>query len=288
MSITRHGVNRADHGPLMKASFEETVEMLMDAAMYGQIDHCKGVSEDIILGQLPKIGTNEFSILMDDTRDVVTGFSRLDEARPLLPRPSHLDDEKKDKHNIQTPLHYGDGFRHAGAEDKDPLKHLPQADTMNNKETMVAPNYGAVAPPKLTPMDDEDGAYSSNYSSGFSSQHSGYSSSGFFRSAHQSHHSGGSGLGVGPQRSDNALQYGGSRMPGPLSSLNLSSAVSLPRRPPQMSTDLGGTVDAYHELMDTDQGEMQTPQYSQDAALQFSTDMASLQDSTQDMDIDKQ
>ncbi len=38
MAISRHGVNRADHGPLMKCSFEETVEMLMEAAMFGQVE----------------------------------------------------------------------------------------------------------------------------------------------------------------------------------------------------------------------------------------------------------
>ncbi|CAD7977147.1 unnamed protein product, partial [Amoebophrya sp. A25] len=65
MAISRHGVNKADHGPLMKCSFEETVEMLMEAAMFGQVDHCRGVSENLILGQLPNIGTNEFDILVD-------------------------------------------------------------------------------------------------------------------------------------------------------------------------------------------------------------------------------
>lgn len=65
MAVSRHGVNRADHGPLMKCSFEETVEMLMEAAMYGQVDYCRGTSENLILGQLPNIGTNEFLVQMD-------------------------------------------------------------------------------------------------------------------------------------------------------------------------------------------------------------------------------
>eukprot|EP00397_Hematodinium_sp_SG-2012_P000777 GEMP01000778.1.p1 GENE.GEMP01000778.1~~GEMP01000778.1.p1 ORF type:complete len:2021 (+),score=468.87 GEMP01000778.1:45-6107(+) len=84
MSISRHGVNRADHGPLMKCSFEETVEILMDAAMYGEIDHCRSVSENIILGQLTPIGTNEFDVYIDDKMDDVTRTCTLDDATPVL------------------------------------------------------------------------------------------------------------------------------------------------------------------------------------------------------------
>merc|ERR1712176_984814 len=52
MAITRHGINRTNMGPLMKCSFEETVEILMDAAIYHELDHMRSVSENIVLGQL--------------------------------------------------------------------------------------------------------------------------------------------------------------------------------------------------------------------------------------------
>ncbi|CAM4641943.1 unnamed protein product [Lepidochelys kempii] len=42
MAITRHGVNRQDTGPLMKCSFEETVDVLMEAAAHGESDPMKG------------------------------------------------------------------------------------------------------------------------------------------------------------------------------------------------------------------------------------------------------
>ena len=35
MAITRHGINRADTEALMRCSFEETVEILMEAAAVG-------------------------------------------------------------------------------------------------------------------------------------------------------------------------------------------------------------------------------------------------------------
>jgi DNA-directed RNA polymerase II subunit RPB1 len=34
MAITRHGITRNDTGTLMRCSFEETVDILLDAAVY--------------------------------------------------------------------------------------------------------------------------------------------------------------------------------------------------------------------------------------------------------------
>ncbi|PBC25443.1 DNA-directed RNA polymerase II subunit RPB1 [Apis cerana cerana] len=57
MAITRHGINRQDTGALMRCSFEETVDVLLDAASHAEVDPMRGVSENIIMGQLPRIGT---------------------------------------------------------------------------------------------------------------------------------------------------------------------------------------------------------------------------------------
>ena len=65
MAITRHGINRADTGALMRCSFEETVEILLEAAGAGELDDCRGVSENIMLGQLAPLGTGEFDVVMD-------------------------------------------------------------------------------------------------------------------------------------------------------------------------------------------------------------------------------
>ena len=65
MSITRHGINRTECGPLHKASFEETVEMLLEASAYSEVDYLKGVTESIMLGQLAPIGTGEIDLLLD-------------------------------------------------------------------------------------------------------------------------------------------------------------------------------------------------------------------------------
>jgi DNA-directed RNA polymerase beta' subunit len=65
-AMTRHGINRIiDVGPLTKCSFEETVEVLTDAAAFGEMDNLKGISDNIMLGQLIPAGTGCMDILYD-------------------------------------------------------------------------------------------------------------------------------------------------------------------------------------------------------------------------------
>lgn len=42
--------------------------MLLEAACHGEADPMKGVSENIMLGQLAKIGTGCFDLLLDDEK----------------------------------------------------------------------------------------------------------------------------------------------------------------------------------------------------------------------------
>merc|ERR1719394_1486456 len=87
MAITRHGINRTNLGAIMKCSFEETVEILMDAAIYNEVDHMKSVSENIVFGQLCPIGTGCFDVYMDDVKEGVEGMEMecaLDRATPVL------------------------------------------------------------------------------------------------------------------------------------------------------------------------------------------------------------
>lgn len=65
MSITRHGINRTDAGALSRSSFEETVEILLEAAAVGDIDDCRGVAENVLLGQMAPMGTGAFDVSLD-------------------------------------------------------------------------------------------------------------------------------------------------------------------------------------------------------------------------------
>ncbi|KAI8822770.1 hypothetical protein BJ741DRAFT_635196 [Chytriomyces cf. hyalinus JEL632] len=68
MSITRHGINRTDAGPLMKCTFEQTVDILLDAAVHGEKDGIRGVAESVLVGAVAKMGTGAVDILLDDSR----------------------------------------------------------------------------------------------------------------------------------------------------------------------------------------------------------------------------
>mmetsp|Transcript_37156 Transcript_37156/g.54662 ORF Transcript_37156/g.54662 Transcript_37156/m.54662 type:complete len:1762 (+) Transcript_37156:503-5788(+) len=70
MAIDRHGINRVESGPLLRCSFEETVDMLMDAAMFAEEEVLRGVTENIMMGQLAQVGTGQIDLLLDEQKVV--------------------------------------------------------------------------------------------------------------------------------------------------------------------------------------------------------------------------
>lgn len=68
MAITRHGINRVETGCLMRCSFEETADILLEAATFSELDPLKGVSENILLGQLPPLGTGCFDLILNEEK----------------------------------------------------------------------------------------------------------------------------------------------------------------------------------------------------------------------------
>ncbi|KAI5994923.1 hypothetical protein F5J12DRAFT_896614 [Pisolithus orientalis] len=65
MAITHHGINYPDTGALMCCSFEEMVEILMEAAAVGENNDCHGIMKEVMFGQLVPIGTGAFDITLD-------------------------------------------------------------------------------------------------------------------------------------------------------------------------------------------------------------------------------
>ncbi|VFR02519.1 unnamed protein product [Cuscuta campestris] len=107
MSITRHGINRNDTGPMMKCSFEETVDILLDAAVYAEPDYLRGVTENIMLGQLAPIGTGDCALFLNE--------EMLKQAIEI-PLPSYMDGglefgmTPRRSPLSGTPYHYHDGL----------------------------------------------------------------------------------------------------------------------------------------------------------------------------------
>jgi DNA-directed RNA polymerase II subunit RPB1 len=66
MSIDRYGINRNDIGPLAKMSFEQTEDIVLRAALFGERDPCLGVSAKVMLGAPIKAGTSFSEVLLDE------------------------------------------------------------------------------------------------------------------------------------------------------------------------------------------------------------------------------
>jgi DNA-directed RNA polymerase II subunit RPB1 len=65
-SIDRHGINRLDTDPLSRASFEKTVEQLLMASAFNEIDHMRSVSSRIMVGRCIKGGTGTCEVMLDN------------------------------------------------------------------------------------------------------------------------------------------------------------------------------------------------------------------------------
>jgi DNA-directed RNA polymerase II subunit RPB1 len=67
--INRNGINRiSEISVLRKASFEETVKILYEAAIHSEVDALSGISERIILGKACEVGTNTFDVIVDRSK----------------------------------------------------------------------------------------------------------------------------------------------------------------------------------------------------------------------------
>ena len=77
-AISRHGINNDSIGPIAKASFEETPEMFLKAARYGELDTMRGISANIMCGQQGTFGTNAFQVVlnMDEMKTLNTQVQR--------------------------------------------------------------------------------------------------------------------------------------------------------------------------------------------------------------------
>ena len=64
-SIDRHGINRLDTDPLARASFEKTIEQLILAGIFNEVDHMKSVSSRIMAGKVIRGGTGLCQVMLD-------------------------------------------------------------------------------------------------------------------------------------------------------------------------------------------------------------------------------
>lgn len=63
--IGRHGISGSKNSVLARAAFEVTIKHLLGAGIAGTIDPLKGITENVILGQLIPLGTGSIDLLMN-------------------------------------------------------------------------------------------------------------------------------------------------------------------------------------------------------------------------------
>ena len=61
--LTRHGINRTSATPLMRCSFEETTDVLCNAALFAESENALGVTTSIMTGQRCRFGTGAVDVL---------------------------------------------------------------------------------------------------------------------------------------------------------------------------------------------------------------------------------
>lgn len=64
-SVDRHGMSKTDTGPLSRASFEKTVDILLTSAVFAESDNMSGVSSRIMAGLVIKGGTGYCDVMLD-------------------------------------------------------------------------------------------------------------------------------------------------------------------------------------------------------------------------------
>lgn len=143
MAITRHGINRGETSPLAQCSFEETVDIVLRAAMYAERDCMTGVSENIILGQLCPLGTGCFDLLLNEDQlqsaiDATLDTGYLGAAMtPFHGTPSHMTPGRMTP--SRTPLHALSGLQSPG-----PMSPL-------RGDVLFSPVHGSFSPGPTSP-----------------------------------------------------------------------------------------------------------------------------------------
>jgi len=99
MTTTRHGQNKTDKGPLIRASFEGTADMLHHAAYFAEKDHMLGFTQNLMVGQIPPIGTGVFGVQRNDRGpgDKVLGARSGMEVHELMSKLTAIEPKRKER-----------------------------------------------------------------------------------------------------------------------------------------------------------------------------------------------
>ncbi len=100
MSIDRYGINKNDIGPLAKMSFEQTEDIALRAAMFGERDPVLGISANVMLGAPIRAGTAFTEILLDEAAAIELARTTPEQTVKIRPAKGPLAMGERDIENI--------------------------------------------------------------------------------------------------------------------------------------------------------------------------------------------
>jgi len=100
-SVDRHGMTKSEVGPLSRATFERPLDILQQAAVFGESDNMNGVSARIMTGLVIKGGTGLCNVILDTNmiqNSQYTGMGVVEDADTNI--------------NFETTEKYADTYTH--------------------------------------------------------------------------------------------------------------------------------------------------------------------------------
>ncbi|OHT08562.1 RNA polymerase II largest subunit [Tritrichomonas foetus] len=173
--VSRHGICKAPTGTLMRASYEQTVDVFYDSAAFAEDDHMTDVSSNIIVGRPSPAGSGVMDIDIDNEslpkQSMSTGtnnpseslFSQISPNVYVSPAPAIFDNSQyliesptSDDQYSASPMvssptssDYGDNMASSSPDDQgdlaSPIYIMPNNNFGNH-------NYNATMSPRLSPF----------------------------------------------------------------------------------------------------------------------------------------
>ena len=118
VSIFRSGILNDDIGPISKSTFEVHTEVLLTAARHADFDHMRGVSANVMMGQMGVFGTGCFQLILD------------------MEQMKNQEDKEVDMRNKEQEIEKMFGL----AEDRTDICSKNNIEIQNNLSTIKQPN----------------------------------------------------------------------------------------------------------------------------------------------------
>jgi hypothetical protein len=97
MSVSRYGIDRRQVGPLAKACFEQPIDNFLFSATKGEKELLKGVTSNICMGKLNKMGTGMCDLILDINKIILSNSVNSQNNNLLPDTITGLNEEENSK-----------------------------------------------------------------------------------------------------------------------------------------------------------------------------------------------